>query len=127
MADTLLFPLNERHRLAYDGNQWIIQRRQGKVGAPKTSWAGIAFLAHNKSTLWRLLREEEILIDALAIRRMDALPDTFDDFLRDHDPEAYRRNPAFRCAQSNLRARGLRSRVPEGHCAQDDVGTLSAA
>jgi hypothetical protein len=108
MADAPLFPLNDRHRLAHDGNQWIIQRR-------------------HKSTLWRLLREEEILIDALAIRRMDALPDTFDDFLRDHDPEAYRRNPAFRCAQSNLRARGLRSRVPEGHCAQDDVGTLSAA
>jgi hypothetical protein len=46
---------------------------------------------------------------------MDALPDTFDAFLRDHDPEAYRRNPAFRGAQSNLRARGLQSRAPEGH------------
>jgi hypothetical protein len=73
MADAPLFPLNDRHRLAYDGNQWIIQRRQGKIGAPKTSWTGIAFVAHNKSTLWRLLREEEILIDTGGTRPFGAL------------------------------------------------------
>ena len=119
MADTPLFPLNDRHRLAYDGNQWIIQRRSGKPRQRTSGWTGIAFVAHKKSTLWRLLRLKEILITDLAVKHLDALPDTFEDFLWKHDPDAYRRNPALIRRQGDLRPAPVRSLVPDGSCASE--------
>ena len=127
MADRPLFALNDRHRLAYDGSQWIIQRRSGKPRQRASGWAGIAFVAHKKSTLWRVLREREILITDLAVKHIDALPDTFEDFLWKHDPEAYRRNPALARQRADLRPARMRSPGSEGQGATEGEIALAEA
>jgi hypothetical protein len=114
MADKPLFLLNDRHRLAYDGNQFIVQRRRGTKGGSADKWEAIAFVAHQKDTLWRLFHEDEILLTEIALKRMDALPETFETFLQDHDPEAYRRNPAFSRRGGEIRGVAARSPGPEG-------------
>ncbi len=114
MADKPLFLLNDRHRLAYDGNQFVLQRRSGQSRQRASGWTGIAFVAHQKNALWRTFREKEILLTEIAIQLMDALPETFEAFLWDHDPDAYRRNPALAQCQTKLRPALARSPGHEG-------------
>ncbi len=91
MADKPLFNLDAegRWRLAYDRNQWVIQRRTKK---PRTShteggsiadsgWRGVSFVGGKKATLARLFGEKGISLTAEAQSRFDALPEQFLDFV----------------------------------------------
>ncbi len=82
MADTQFLRLSEKWALAYDKNQWIVQRRKapGKKGGA-CRWAGVSFIGSNKDILWRVLREKGAEIDPAAREYIDAMPDTFREWI----------------------------------------------
>ncbi len=90
MADKPLFTLDaeRRWRLAFDSNQWIIQRRVGKPlpGRSDSSagaisgWKAVSFVGGKKATLHRLFREKSISLTREAQARLDALPEQFLEF-----------------------------------------------
>ena len=89
MADKPLFVLDAeaRWRLAYDSNQWIIQRRKGparsanRSGIAESGWRGVSFVGGKKATLARLFHEKGISLTPEAQARFDALPERFMDFI----------------------------------------------
>ena len=91
MADQPLFILDaeSRWRLAYDRQQWVIQRRTGKpcrqgsdsAAMRRTGWKGVSFIGGKKATLGRISREKGIVLTAEAQARLDALPERFMDFI----------------------------------------------
>ena len=105
MADKPLFGLNGKFRLAYDQHQWIVQHRCGR-----STWRAVAFIGNKKTTLWRTLREREIWLSDEAIARVDALPDHFFSFLREHDPVLAKRHPIYRAHAAEIRGHTARSR-----------------
>ncbi|MCH9053993.1 MAG: hypothetical protein IIA72_23575 [Proteobacteria bacterium] len=86
MADKPLFNLDAegRWRLAYDSNQWIVQRRAQKPRVRRleghaiadSGWRGVSF-GGKKATLARLFREQGISLTPVAQARLDALPEQF--------------------------------------------------
>ncbi len=82
IADTLFLRLSEKWALAYDKNQWIVQRRKApsKTGGA-CRWAGVSFIGSNKDILWRVLREKGAEIDHAAREYIDAMPDTFREWI----------------------------------------------
>ncbi len=93
MADKSLFTLDTegRWRLAYDRQQWIIQRRKGPprpsnvVPGRASGWMAVSFVGGKKATLDRFFREKGIVLTAVAQTRFDALPDQFLAFLAEID------------------------------------------
>ena len=89
MADNLLFNLDPegRWRLAYDRQQWIIQRRKGParpsdvVPGRDSGWMAVSFVGGRKATLARLFGEKGISLTPEAQARLDALPEQFMDFI----------------------------------------------
>ncbi len=91
MADKPLFNLDTdgRWRLAFDAQQWIIQRRVGNPlpgrsnsSAGATSgWQAVSFVGGKKATLHRLFREKGISLTPEAQTQFDALPEQFMDFI----------------------------------------------
>ncbi len=89
MADTPLFTLDAegRWRLAYDRQQWIIQRRKGParpcgvVPGRDSGWMAVSFVGGKKATLARLFREKGLSPTPEAQARFDALPEQFLDFV----------------------------------------------
>ncbi len=91
MADKPLFTLDAERRwqLAFDSNQWIIQRRVGNPlpgrsdsSAGATSgWKAVSFVGGKKATLDRLFREKGISLTAEAQSRLDALAPALQGFL----------------------------------------------
>ncbi len=91
MADKPLFNLDAkgRWRLAYDSNQWVIQRRTKKARVSHTEggsirdsgWRGVSFVGGKKATLARVLGEKGVVLTAEAAARLDALPERFMDFI----------------------------------------------
>ncbi len=89
MADKSLFNLDadSRWRLAYDKQQWIIQRRKGPprpsgvVPGRDPGWMAVSFVGGKKATLERLFREKGVVLTAEAQARFDALPEQFLDFV----------------------------------------------
>ncbi len=89
MADKPLFNLDTdgRWRLAYDRQQWIIQRRVGAArpsdsgAVRKSGWRGVSFVGGKKATLHRLFREKGISLTREAQTRFDSLPEQFMDFI----------------------------------------------
>ncbi len=84
MTDKPLFILDAdgRWQLAYDSNQWVLQRRVGSSGSNRSGiresgWRGVSFVGGKKATLERLYREKGIVLTAVARARFDALPDNF--------------------------------------------------
>ena len=90
MADKPLFDLDAagRWRLAYDRQQWVVQRRAGtpcprgsdSAAMRRTGWKAVSFIGSTKATLARVLREKGVAVTAAAQARLDALPDRFVDF-----------------------------------------------
>jgi len=89
MTDKPLFNLDAeaRWRLAYDNQQWVVQRR---VGSPRpgkgaavrdTGWKGISFIGSTKRVLRRVIHEAGISLTPEAQARLDALPEQFLDFV----------------------------------------------
>ena len=93
MTDTPLFNLDAegRWRLAYDRQQWVVQRRAQKARVSHTEggsirdsgWRAemIPFIGGKKATLRRVLREKGVALTAEAAARFDALPERFMDFI----------------------------------------------
>ena len=91
MADKPLFNLDAegRWRLAYDRQQWVIQRRTKKARVSHTEggsiadsgWRGVSFVGSEKRVLRRCLREKGVVLTAQAQARFDALPEQFLDFV----------------------------------------------
>ncbi len=79
MADTQFLRLSEKWALAYDKNQWIVQKR--KALGKKCRWAAVSFVASNKDILWRVLREKGAEIDPAAREYIDAMPATFREWI----------------------------------------------
>ncbi len=106
MADNPLFDLDAegRWRLAYDKQQWIIQRRTKKARVSHTEggsiadsgWRGVSFVGGRKTTLHRLFREKGISLTAEAQARFDALPERFMDFIA--APERFVAQPVAEAA-----------------------------
>ncbi len=91
MADKPLFNLDAegRWRLAFDAQQWIIQRRvgtplpgrsDGSAGAT-SGWKAVSFVGGAKTTLARLFREKGISLTHEAQTRFDVLPEQFMEFI----------------------------------------------
>ncbi len=91
MADKLLFNLDAqgRWRLAYDQQQWVLQRRTQKPRARRlrghaiadSGWRGVSFVGSEKRILRRVIREAGVVLTAEAQARLDALPEQFLDFV----------------------------------------------
>ncbi len=91
MADKPLFNLDAegRWRLAYDSNQWVIQRRAQKPRVRRldghaiadSGWRGVSFIGSNKRVLRRVLGEKGVILTPEAQARLDALPERFMDFI----------------------------------------------
>ncbi len=82
VADTQFLRLSENWALAYDKNQWIVQKRKApskKGGACR--WAAVSFVASNKADLLRVLREKGAEIGPAAREYIDAMPDTFREWI----------------------------------------------
>ncbi len=82
MVDTQFLRLSEKWALAYDNAQWIVQRRKApskKGGACR--WAAVSFIGSNKDILWRVLREKGAEIGPAAGEYIDAMPDTFREWI----------------------------------------------
>ena len=91
MTDKPLFNLDAeaRWRLAYDSQQWVVQRRAQKPRVRRleghaiadSGWRGVSFIGGKKATLARVLGEKGIVLTAEAGARFDALPEQFLDFV----------------------------------------------
>ncbi len=72
MADKPLFNLDAegRWRLAYDKQQWVIQRRAGmpcrrgsdSAAMRRTGWRGVSFIGSEKRILRRVIRESGVVL-----------------------------------------------------------------
>lgn len=71
----LLFVLADDWALGADRCQWIVLRRRNS--RTQKGWKPVSFIASNKSTLRRVLREKGIKLDAAAECQLDALDETF--------------------------------------------------
>ncbi len=83
MADKQFLRLSERWALAYDGLQWIIQRRGSfdkKQGALR--WEPLSFISSNRDILVLTLREKGAVIDSDKMEEVLALPYTFKEWIR---------------------------------------------
>ncbi len=91
MADKPLFILDTegRWRLAYDRQQWVLQRRAQKPRVKRleghaiadSGWRGVSFIGSEKRVLRRVLGEKGVVLTAEAQARLDALPDDFAAFI----------------------------------------------
>ena len=96
MADKEFLRLSDRWDLAYDGRQWIIRKRVSADGNPKERWKAVAFFPGKKEHLLRCLYEKGVTIDPLARKALRDLPATFYEWLSNHDPAAWHKNPAMK-------------------------------
>ncbi len=78
MVDVRFLLLSENWALAYNKSQWIVQTRKApaKKGG-EWRWVGVSFVGSNKDILWRVLREMGAEIGPAAREYIDAMPDTF--------------------------------------------------
>ncbi len=89
MTDRPLFILDseKRWRLAFDPNQWVIQRKKGATrrsegsGIRDSGWRGVFFIGCEKRVLDRCLRENGIILTPEAREAVDSLPESFLEWL----------------------------------------------
>lgn len=90
MADHILLELADCWALGFDPNQWIVLRRHNL--RTQSGWKPVSFIASDKRILRRVLREKHIQPNPKAIEYLDAMPDTFQEWLlwreaSESDPE----------------------------------------
>ena len=106
LTDRPLFNLDTegRWRLAYDSQQWVIQRRAQKPRVRRleghaiadSGWRGVSFVGGTRATLARVLGERGVVLAAEAQARFDALPGRFLDFVA--APERFAEQPVAKAA-----------------------------
>ena len=78
VADIQFLRLSENWALAYDENQWIVQRaRRNRNKEGGLEWRAVAFVASDKGVLHRVLREKGAVIDSEGLEALRRLPETF--------------------------------------------------
>ncbi len=87
MADNPLFNLDPegRWRLAYDAQQWVIQRRTQKPRVRRleghaiadSGWRGVSFVGSSKRVLRRVPGEAGVVLTPEAQAQLDVLPEQF--------------------------------------------------
>ena len=106
MADKPLFLLDAegRWQLAYDRQQWVVQRRIGKARAShiegrsiaRSGYEAVSFIGSEKRVLTRVLGEKRVILTPEAQARLDALPERFMDFIA--APESFFAQPEAKAA-----------------------------
>ncbi len=82
MVDVRFLRLSENWALAFDKNQWIVQRarwNRNKVGG--LEWRAVAFVASDKGVLHRVLEEKGAVIDPAGHAALRRLPGTFREWI----------------------------------------------
>jgi|TARA_Y100000310_G_scaffold334630_2_gene414830 hypothetical protein len=79
MTDRIIFELADGWALGFDPNQWIVLRRRNL--RTQSGWKPVSFIASKKCILLRVLREKHIQPSPQAIEYLDAMPDTFQEWL----------------------------------------------
>ena len=80
MTDRVLFELAEGWRLAYDSQQWIIERRKGHTKDGQEKWRGVRFIGGHVDDLYRCLARLKIDATDEAVEKLTRLPTTFKAF-----------------------------------------------
>ena len=91
MADQPLVTLDAegRWRLAYDRQQWVVQRRvgnplpgrSGSAAGATSGWKAVSFVGSEKRVLRRVLREAGVVLTTEAQTQLDTLPEQFMEFV----------------------------------------------
>ncbi len=82
MVDMQCVRLSENWALAYDKNQWIVQRaRRNRNKEGGLDWRAVAFVASDKGVLERVLREKRAVIDSEGHAALRRLPATFREWI----------------------------------------------
>ena len=71
--------LNDGWSLGADDNQWIVYRKRSH--RDQTKWQAVSFIASEKHILRRVLREKGIIVSPEANAALNALSDTFKEWL----------------------------------------------
>lgn len=73
--------LNDKLAISADLAQWILERR-GSFDKRRQcwNWEGISFVASNRDTLLRVIRETKERIEPEALKQVGALPFNFTDW-----------------------------------------------
>ena len=83
--DTPFLQLAEKWRLAFDREQWVVQKARKIKG--HLQWHGIAFVGDRKAVLCRVLRENRAEVSESGERALKRLPDTFREFIVERQAE----------------------------------------
>ena len=98
MADTPLFDLTAdgKWRLAYDGQQWIVQKRHGQGADKAPKFEGTYFIGGRKADLFRRFEMMEKLQGVQILPRaklqIAAFEELFLDWLAAYDPDQFKRS-----------------------------------
>ena len=82
MTDRVIFELSSGWAFGYDDLQWIVFRRRNF--RTQQGWKALAFIASNKGILRRVLKEMAIQPNPEAVDYLDAMPNTFKEWLHWH-------------------------------------------
>ena len=80
MSDRIFLNLKPGWALGYDKLQWMLMKRRNS--RTQTGWKPVSFIACFKHILIRVLREKDITPTPKAQWYIDAMPDTFREWLR---------------------------------------------
>ena len=81
MVDTPILQLNDRWRIAHDGEvQWVLQERKGKASRKSSGWRGRSF-NRRRHALERSIREHTDSVDPAALAIIAEWPERYSNFL----------------------------------------------
>ena len=81
--DRIIFQLSDKWALGYDRLQWMVMRARKRRG--QREWRPISFVDTEKTILFRCIREKGVQPTPEAQAKLDALPDTFKEWLAMQD------------------------------------------
>ncbi len=81
--DQIIFQLSDISALGYDRLQWMVMKARNRRG--QREWRPVSFVISTKAVLLRCIAENGAQPTPEAQVRLDALPDTFKEWLAKHD------------------------------------------
>ena len=79
MSDRIFLHLGDDWALGYDKHQWMLLR--GRKWRSQRKWQPVAFVASTKRILRRELRRNDVNLTSEASEYLDAMPDSFREWL----------------------------------------------
>ena len=86
MSDRIFLHLCDGWALGFDPLQWMLMR--AKIRGGQRDWQPVAFVATEKRILRRVLAEKGVQPTPEAQAALDAMPDTFQEWLHQHKASA---------------------------------------